>query len=80
MYPWTTLLGYFSPETVLPLSSIIATLAGCALLIKRSSLRFLAHCCRTALRRRRRSAPISRPHLPGRDQVASPGSPGRRVG
>jgi len=58
------LLAYFSPETVLPLSSIIATLAGFALLIKRSSLRFLARAVRASLRRRRRIVSVKRPHFP----------------
>ena len=56
------ILGYFSPETMLPLSSVIATVAGFALLIKRSSVRFVIHCFRTALRRPRGSA-ITKPHL-----------------
>ncbi len=44
------LIAYFSPETMLPLSSLIATIVGFALLVKRSSVRFVAHCCRQALR------------------------------
>ncbi len=56
------LLAYFSPETMLPLSSLIATVVGFALLVKRSTVRFVAHCCREALRSLRpRSAPSS-PH------------------
>jgi hypothetical protein len=57
------LLAYFSPETVLPLSSIIATIAGFALLIKRSSFRFIARAFRAGLRRRSRIARLNRPHF-----------------
>jgi hypothetical protein len=57
------LLAYFSPETMLPLSSLIATIAGFALLIKRSSIRFVLHCCRAAFRRRRSRSGTQRPHF-----------------
>ena len=60
------MLGYFSPETMLPLSSVIATVAGFALLIKRSSIRFVIHCFRAAFRRRSRGSAIGKPHLDGR--------------
>lgn len=57
------LFAYFSPETMLPLSSLIATVVGFALLVKRSTVRFVARCCREALwAMRPRSAPSS-PHL-----------------
>jgi hypothetical protein len=67
------MLGYFSPETMLPLSSVIATVAGFALLIKRSSVRFVIHCFRAALRRPRGSA-IGKPHLDTRART-----PGQRM-
>ena len=56
-------LAYFSPETMLPLSSLIATIVGFALLIKRSSIRFVVHCFRAAFRRRSTSSSIHSPHL-----------------
>ena len=56
-------LAYFSPETMLPLSSLIATVAGFALLIKRSSIRFIVHCCRAAFRRRTKASNINKPHF-----------------
>jgi hypothetical protein len=59
-------LAYFSPETMLPLTSLIATVAGFALLIKRSSIRFVVHCCRAALRRRRSASKILAPHFEAR--------------
>jgi hypothetical protein len=49
------MFAYFSPETMVPLSSLIATIAGFALLIKRSSVRFLVECCRAAIGRARRA-------------------------
>ena len=56
-------LAYFSPETMLPLSSLIATIVGFALLIKRSSIRFVVHCFRAAFRRKSTSSSINAPHL-----------------
>jgi hypothetical protein len=66
MRQWNIIVAYFSPETVLPLSSILATIAGCALMIRRSSVRFAVRAFRAALRRWRRR-PIAQtkpPHLP----------------
>jgi hypothetical protein len=63
MFASFLILAYFSPETMLPLTSLIATVAGFALLIKRSSIRFVLHCCRAALRRRPRGSGIGKPHL-----------------
>ena len=57
------LLAYFSPETMLPLSSLIATIAGFALLIRRSSVRFVVHCFRAAFRRRPTSSVTNKPHF-----------------
>jgi hypothetical protein len=56
---------------MLPLSSVIATVAGFALLIKRSSVRFVIHCLRAAFRRQPRGTAIGKPHLDGR--VRKPG-------
>ena len=57
-----TLLAYLSPDTVLPLTSIVATIVGGALLFTRGSIRFLVLCFRGALRRPRRVAGASEPH------------------
>jgi hypothetical protein len=57
------ILAYFSPETMLPLSSLIATIVGFALLIKRSSIRFVVHCCRAAFRRRPAESAVNQPHF-----------------
>jgi hypothetical protein len=56
-------IAYFSPETMLPLSSMIATVVGCALLIKRSSIRFVVHCCRAAIRKRSAAPQAGTPHF-----------------
>ena len=63
MFTSYLILAYFSPETMLPLSSLIATVAGFALLIKRSSIRFVVHCCRAGLRRQPRGSGIGKPHF-----------------
>lgn len=55
------ILGYFSPETVLPLTSIVATIAGAAMLLTRGSLRFFLRCLRTAIRREK---PVRGPGAP----------------
>ena len=82
MRHWSFLIAYFSPETMLPLSSIIATVAGFSLLIKRSSLRFAALCLRAAMRNRRRVVRANRPHFRVPDdafsRTAGPGSGGKR--
>jgi hypothetical protein len=63
MLPSFFVLAYFSPETMLPLSSLIATIVGFGLLIKRSSIRFVLHCFRAAFRRRPTGTGISKPHF-----------------
>lgn len=56
-------LAYFSPETVLPLTSIVATIAGAAMLLTRGSLRFLLRCLRLAIGRKRREEGTRGPHF-----------------
>ena len=70
------ILGYFSPETMLPLSSLIATLMGFGLLIKRSTLRFAVNVVRAAFRKQTPSTGPKPPHFakvrtPTRDEVHS---------
>ncbi len=55
--------AYFSPETILPLSSILATIAGCALMVKRSSIRFAVRGFQTILRKRRAARHVHSPHF-----------------
>lgn len=56
-------LAYFSPETMLPLSSVIATVVGFALLVQRSTIRFVVGLFRAAFRRRASSTPSKGPHF-----------------
>jgi hypothetical protein len=60
------LLAYLSPETVLPLTSVVATIVGGAMLLTRGSTAFLVRCLRGALRRPRRVAGARSPHLDSR--------------
>ncbi len=65
------LLAYFSPETVLPLASILATIVGGAMFCTRGSVRFVVRCIRGAIRRPRRAAQVHAPHFDsGRARVA----------
>jgi hypothetical protein len=58
------LLAYFSPETVLPLTSIVATILGGAMFLTQGSIRFLVRRIRGTLRRPQRVAGASAPHSP----------------
>jgi hypothetical protein len=69
--PNLIILAYFSPETVLPLTSILATVAGAAMLLTRGSLRFLIRCFRIAIRGPRRLVGSSQPHFRSRRPTAS---------
>jgi hypothetical protein len=65
------LLAYFSPETVLPLASILATIVGAAMFCTRGTVRFVVRCFRGAIRRPRRAAQVHAPHFDsGRARVA----------
>lgn len=57
------LFAYFSPETLLPVTSIVATIAGIAMMLGRGSIRFIIRCCQRGLRRAVRIAGVSRPHF-----------------
>lgn len=60
------LLAYLSPDSILPLTSIVATIAGAAMLFTRGSIRFLVGCFRAVLRRPRRLAGTRAPHFKSR--------------
>lgn len=64
-------LGYLSPETVLPVMSIVASIAGGAMLLTRGSIRFIFRCLRSALRRPRRAARARSPHFESRRAMLS---------
>jgi hypothetical protein len=55
--------AYFSPETVLPLTSILASAVGVLLLFGRASLRLVRRLIRIATLRGRRVSVLPRPHF-----------------
>ena len=65
------LLAYLSPDTVLPLTSIVATIVGGAMLLTRGSIRFLVRCLRDALRRPQRVVGASGPHSHSRRAIVA---------
>lgn len=75
MLPTSLILGYFSPETMLPLSSVLATVVGFALLVQRSTIRFALRFVRAAFRRRPSGEAVKAPHFaaerPAREEVRS---------
>gem|GEM_PF-1686098 len=70
MLTFDPVFAYFGPETVLPVTSVIATVAGVAMMFGRSSTRFLVRCCRLLFLRSGRIITISRPHF--RSRVRKP--------
>ena len=46
MSSFTLLFAYFAPETFLPLTSIVATIAGVVMMLGRGSMRYVVHCVR----------------------------------
>jgi hypothetical protein len=63
MYIISPLFAYFSPETLLPVGSIIATVAGVGMMLGRGSLRFLFRAFRRFARPSTWIAGVSRPHF-----------------
>jgi hypothetical protein len=55
--------AYFSPETLLPVGSILATIAGIGMMLGRGSARLLSRYVRRYLRPSRWIAGVSRPHF-----------------
>ena len=53
------IFAYFGPETVLPLTSVVAAAAGVFMMFGRNSIRFVARCVRRC--------------VPGRTAANSPG-------
>ncbi len=68
MWNSTLVFAYFGPETLLPVTSIVATIVGIVMMLGRGSFRFILQFFRRALRLRRRVAAVSRPHFQVRDQ------------
>jgi hypothetical protein len=63
----TLFFAYFAPETLLPLTSIVATIAGIVMMLGRGSIRFILQCVRRGLRRQNGVAGVSHPHIRVRD-------------
>ena len=57
------IFAYFSPETPLPVGSIVATVLGVAMMLGRGSVRILIRCIRRVVRRSTGTAGLSRPHF-----------------
>jgi hypothetical protein len=72
------LFAYFGPETVLPMTSVVATVVGLAMMFGRHTIRLFVRCCRLIL------IGSSRAILPPRRLYSGPhkgqtGVPRRRV-
>jgi hypothetical protein len=70
--------AYFSPETLLPVGSIVATVLGVAMMLGRGSVRFLFRSFKRFFRPSAWIAGVSRPHFrlheQGESQTAHPDS------
>jgi hypothetical protein len=60
--------AYFGPETLLPVTSIVATIVGIVMMLGRGSFRFILQFFRRVRRRRKGVAAVSHPHFQVRDQ------------
>ncbi len=65
--PEFVVLAYFSPETFLPLTSVIASAVGVFLLFGNTVLRLARRTLRTVTMRGRRAGTIPRPHFSPRE-------------
>ena len=63
MFNSDPLFAYFSPETLLPVGSILATVLGVAMMLGRGSLRFFVRSFKRVLRPSAWIAGVSRPHF-----------------
>jgi hypothetical protein len=63
MYNAGLIFAYFSPETLLPVGSILATVLGVAMMLGRGSLRFLFRTFRRIATPSAWIAGVSRPHF-----------------
>lgn len=61
----TGIFAYLGPETVLPMTSVVATVVGVLMMCGRSTFRFLFRCClpRKAASDQDRSNATPRPHF-----------------
>lgn len=63
MRAFVAIFAYFSPETLLPATSIVATVAGIMMMLGRGTLRFLVRSSQRGSRKPARIAATSKPHL-----------------
>ncbi len=83
-----SLFAYFGPDTVLPVTSLLATLAGLVVMFGRQMLLIVVGACRLVLSGKVRTtipdqsrahppheAPLAAPHLPDRARVDSANVP-----
>jgi hypothetical protein len=61
------IIAYFSPETLLPVTSIVATVAGIVMIAGRGSIHFIVRMVRRHLIKTNAIAGVSRPHVHLRD-------------
>jgi hypothetical protein len=57
------IFAYFGPETVLPLTSVVAAVAGVFMMFGRNSVRFVARCLRIRVLGPTGSKTPGKPHL-----------------
>ena len=71
MRPLVSVFAYFSPETLLPATSIVATIAGIFMMLGRGTFRMVLRMTRRRLNQAGRISAISKPHLKIHDDVRS---------
>lgn len=63
MHLFALILAYVGPETVLPVTSILATVGAVVLIYSKSVFRFIAYWVHRAIFRRRHGPAVSGPHF-----------------
>jgi len=66
------IVGYFSPDVVLPVTSIVATIAGVAMMLGRGSLRYVRRLLERGTGRALRGATRTGPHFRAEDKAHEP--------
>ena len=70
MQSTTILLAYFSPETMLPATSVVATAVGIVMMFGKGTVRMAIGACRRVLSRRGSTTAIKAPHFSMRNKTA----------
>ena len=65
-------LAYFGPETVMPLTSIIATIAALVVVFGKNLFLLVAYCIRRVTFRERHGRATTKPHLGARPAASTP--------